>query len=49
MVQGITDDPKYARAPIVVYGMSMGGASAINAVGQVAEIDGLVSLSAYSS
>jgi hypothetical protein len=33
----------------VVFGLSMGGASAINASGEIREIDGLISLSAYSS
>jgi uncharacterized protein len=40
---------KYADTPIVVYGLSMGGAVAINSIGQIPDIDGLISLSAYSS
>ena len=40
---------KYKNVPIVVHGASMGGATAINAFGQIAEIDGLISMSAFSS
>lgn len=39
----------YNDIPIVVYGVSMGGAVAINSIGQIPEIAGLVSMSAYSS
>lgn len=39
----------YAQVPIVVYGLSMGGAVAINSIGQIPELDGLISMSAYSS
>lgn len=52
-VQAVVDyiraEGRYAGTPIVVYGLSMGGAVAINAIGQIPEIDGLVSLSAYSA
>ncbi len=41
--------PVYADAPIVAYGLSLGGATAINATGLTPEIDALVSLSAFSS
>ncbi len=40
---------EYADVPIVVFGLSMGGAIAINSIAQIPEIDGLISLSAYSS
>jgi uncharacterized protein len=40
---------RYEDTPIVVHGLSMGGAVAINATGQIPEIDGLISMSAYSS
>lgn len=40
---------KYKDVPIVVYGLSMGGATAINSIGEIQEIDGLISISAYSS
>lgn len=46
-VEYITE--KYKDIPIVVYGLSMGGATAINAIGEIEEIDGLISMSAYSS
>lgn len=39
----------YDGVPIVVYGLSMGGATAINAAGQIPEIAGVISLSAFSS
>ena len=45
----IKNDAKYKEVPIVVYGLSMGGATAINAIGQIPQIDALVSLSAYSA
>lgn len=48
-VDYIRSRAKYDDVPIVVYGLSMGGATAINSVGQIPEIDGLISLSAYSS
>ncbi len=40
---------KYADVPIVLHGVSMGGAIAINAFGQLPEVDGLIAMSAYSS
>jgi len=49
VVDHIKEDSKYANIPIVVYGLSMGGATAINAIGQIPEIDALISMSAYSS
>lgn len=52
-VQAVVDYIKrsdsYAAVPIVVYGLSMGGATAVNAIGQIPEIDGLISLSAFSA
>jgi uncharacterized protein len=52
-VQAVVDYIKrsnsYTDVPVVVYGLSMGGATAVNAIGQIAEIDGLISLSAYSA
>jgi uncharacterized protein len=39
----------YAGVPIVAYGLSLGGATAINAAGVTPAIDGVVSLSAFSS
>lgn len=48
-VDYILSSPKYDGVPIVAYGLSMGAATAIAAAGLIPEIDGLVSLSAYSS
>ncbi len=39
----------YQDKPIVVMGVSMGASVAINAIGENSDIDGLISLSAYSS
>ncbi len=41
--------PDTAEAPIVAYGLSLGGATAINAAGLTPEIAAVVSLSAFSS
>ena len=48
-VKYIRSQREYADVPIVLYGVSMGGAAAINAAGLYREIDGVISLSAYSS
>ncbi|MFZ5354885.1 MAG: alpha/beta hydrolase [Bacillota bacterium] len=48
-VEYIKNDTRYKDVPIVVFGLSMGGATAINSIGEIPEIDGLISLSAYSS
>lgn len=40
---------KYQEIPIIVYGLSMGAATAINSIGEFSEIDGLISVSAYSA
>jgi hypothetical protein len=49
VVKWIKAQTAYKDVPIVVFGLSMGGASAINSIGEIAGIDGLISLSAYSS
>jgi pimeloyl-ACP methyl ester carboxylesterase len=49
IVKHIKDKPLYDNVPVVVFGVSMGGATAINAMGEIADIDGLISLSAFSS
>lgn len=49
VVDYISSDPRYAGVPIVLHGVSMGGAIAVNAFGQINEIDGLIAMSAYSS
>jgi hypothetical protein len=49
IVQHIKTDPAYKNIPIVVFGLSMGGTTAINSIGEIPEINGLISLSAFSS
>jgi uncharacterized protein len=49
VVDYIRANPRYAERPIVVYGLSMGGAVAINSIGQISEIEALISMSAYSA
>ena len=49
IVRHIRADPAYNDVPIVVFGLSMGGVTAINSMGEIPEIAGLISLSAYSS
>ncbi|MDH6312549.1 dipeptidyl aminopeptidase/acylaminoacyl peptidase [Parabacteroides sp. PFB2-10] len=49
VVQYIQEQPLYTNVPIVVMGFSMGAATAINSIGKIQEIDGLISLSAFSS
>jgi uncharacterized protein len=49
VVDYINAQDRYSNVPIVVYGVSMGGATAINSIGEIPEIDGLISASAYSS
>lgn len=49
VVDYIKQNDKYKDSPIIVFGVSMGGATAINSIGEIEEIDGLISLSAYSS
>lgn len=48
-VDYILSRDRYDGVPIVVYGLSMGAATAINSIGHIPEIDGLISLSAFSS
>ncbi|MCL1933009.1 MAG: lysophospholipase [Candidatus Azobacteroides sp.] len=49
IVKHIKEKPLYDNAPIIVFGLSMGAATAINAIGEIDDIDGLISLSAFSS
>lgn len=49
VVDYIKSQQKYNNVPIVLHGVSMGGAVAINSFGQIPEIDGLIAMSAYSS
>lgn len=48
-VHHLVADAAYAGVPIVVFGLSLGGAAAINAAGVTPAIAGVVSLSAFSS
>lgn len=49
IVKYIKENPLYNNVPIVVFGLSMGGVVAINSTGEIPEIKGLISLSAFSS
>jgi alpha-beta hydrolase superfamily lysophospholipase len=49
VVKFIKEKPLYNDVPVFVFGLSMGGATAINAIGEITDIDGLISLSAFSS
>ena len=49
VVDYINDQSKYLGVPVVVWGLSMGGAVAINSTGEIREIYGLISMSAFSS
>ena len=48
-VDFILEDDKLKDLPIIVFGTSMGGATALIATGEIPEIDGVISCSAYSS
>jgi pimeloyl-ACP methyl ester carboxylesterase len=49
VVEYIKQQEYYDEVPIVIQGVSMGGSVAINAFGQIDDIDGLIAASAYSS
>jgi hypothetical protein len=49
LVKHIKSDSIMSEKPIILYGLSMGGAVAINAAGVNPNINGVISLSAYSS
>ncbi|HHY27848.1 MAG TPA: lysophospholipase [Desulfitobacterium dehalogenans] len=49
VVDYIKQQERYKGVPIVIHGVSMGGAIAINSFGQIDEITGLIAMSAYSS
>lgn len=49
VVEYIKNEKKYNGVPIILHGVSMGGAISVNAFGQLEEIDGLIAMSAYSS
>ncbi len=49
VVEYIKSCEKYASLPMVIHGVSMGGAIAINAFGQIPEIDACIAMSPYAS
>ncbi len=49
VVDYIVSQDRYRDVPIVIHGVSMGGAISINAFGQINELDGLIAMSPYSS
>lgn len=49
VVAYIKAQEQYQNVPIVLHGVSMGGAIAVNAFGQIPELAGLIAMSAYSS
>ncbi len=48
-VKYVKSQEKYKNVPIVLHGVSMGGAISINSFGQILDIDALIAMSAYSS
>lgn len=49
VVDYIKSQANYENVPIVLHGVSMGGAIAVNSFGQIPEIKGLIAMSSYSS
>lgn len=49
VVTYIKQQEHYRDVPVVIHGVSMGGAIAVNSFGQLKEISGLIAMSAYSS
>ena len=49
VVDYINSKPEYEDLPIVIMGLSMGGATAINSASLIDDIDALITLSAFSS
>lgn len=48
-VSYIKGQADYQDVPIIIWGVSMGGAIALNAFGQIEEIDGCIAMSPYAS
>ena len=48
-VEAIRSRPEYGEVPLLVWGVSMGGAIALNAFGRIPEIDGCIAMSPYAS
>lgn len=49
VIEYIKGQRRYKSVPIIIHGVSMGGAIAINSFGSLNDIDGLIAMSAYSS
>lgn len=49
VIEYIKSVKEYEEKPIIIHGVSMGGAIAVNAFGQIKEIDAVIAMSAYSS
>jgi pimeloyl-ACP methyl ester carboxylesterase len=49
VVEYIKKEEKYKGVPVILQGLSMGGAVSVNAFGQIKEIDALIAMSPYSS
>lgn len=49
IVEYVLRKKEYENVPIVIMGVSMGASTAINSIGEIPAINGLISLSAYSS
>ena len=47
--EALREDPETARLPVYLFGVSMGGATALNAFGEIPEIAGVIALSPYVS
>ena len=48
-VEYLKSRPEYERVPVLIWGVSMGGAIALNAFGRISEIDGCIAMSPYAS
>lgn len=49
VVDYIKSEEEYKDVPVILHGVSMGGAIAVNTFGQIDEVDALIAMSAYSS
>lgn len=49
LVDYISSQPAYEGLPIILQGVSMGGAVVLNAFGELPEVDGVIAMSAYAS
>lgn len=49
VIEYIEQDAQHKDLPIIIYGLSMGGSTAINVAGQTQDVDGIVAISPYRS